>query len=90
VFEKLSETLPLLHRTGPIEPFYPFFMPFIEDGIYLSEDYACHERARQAGFKIWVQPKCQVGHLARDLVVTSRNMDLVKQAFEANVVEYAP
>lgn len=94
VFEAMvtKGKMPLLHTNGRdgIEPFYPFFLPFIEnhptDGlILLSEDYACHERARELGFQVWVQPKCPVDHLSRNLLVTTKNMNLVLQAHRANV-----
>ncbi len=86
VFEALATTLPLLHKNDVIEPFYPFFMPMIyeheRDGlIYLSEDYACQERARAVGKSVYVQPACQVGHLARDLMITTANMDRVRGAY---------
>ena len=84
VFEKLTETLPLLHKGDTIPAFWPFFMPLIHtlaDGrqIYLSEDYAMHERARQLGFKVWVQPAAQIGHLSA-VMTTPQNMPLVRQA----------
>lgn len=94
VFERLAKALPICHQAdaeaGVMEAFYPFFMPFIDSTNpnnleYLSEDYACHERARSVGFKVWVQPKCQVGHLTRDLLVTTKNMHLVREAYLANV-----
>ena len=81
VFEKLAETLPLLHKDSTIEPFYPFFMPMIVGDEYLSEDYACHERARQLGIPVWVEPKCPVGHLASNMIVTTANMDRVRDAY---------
>ena len=57
--------------------FWPFFMPIVHDagggrGIYLSEDYACHQRARDLGFGVWVQPKAQIGHVANLTVTPSR------------------
>ncbi len=84
VFVRMAETLPLLHQNDTISPFWPFFMPMIhrlDDGreIYLSEDYACHERARQLGFKIWAQPAAQIGHLA-EVMVTPQNMPIVREA----------
>jgi hypothetical protein len=86
VIKKLAEELPMLHKNDVIEPFYPFFMPMIynhpTDGdIYLSEDYACQERAAKAGFEVWVQPACQVGHLNNNLIVTVGNMDDVKKLY---------
>ena len=78
VFEKMAETLPLLHKDSSIEPFYPFFMPMVVGEEYLSEDYACHQRARDCGFDVWVQPRCAVAHLASSLLVTTANMDIVR------------
>ncbi len=84
VFERLAETLPLLHEDDSMCPaFYPFFMPMVyehENGrkSYLSEDYACHERARQLGIPVWVQPACQVGHLA-NVLVTPNKMHQVRE-----------
>lgn len=84
VFETLTHTLPLLHKDDRIPAFWPFFAPaFLQDhgnDIYLSEDYACHERARKAGFTLWVQPACQVAHEA-ELLVSSGNMHLVRDVF---------
>lgn len=53
-----GHTLPLC-ELGADRPFYPFFSPFVTkeaDGRthYLSEDWAFSNRARQLGFKIWV------------------------------------
>ena len=84
VFEALVPTLPLLHKGDTISAFWPFFMPMIHtlaDGrqIYLSEDYAVHERARQLGFKVWVQPAAQIGHLS-EVMTTPQNMPLVHEA----------
>jgi hypothetical protein len=81
VFEAMNKDLPLLHQNSSIEPFYPFFMPMIVGDEYLSEDYACHQRAQNRGFEIWVEPKCQVGHLASHLVVTTANMDRIKELY---------
>jgi hypothetical protein len=82
VFERLRGNLPCLHENDVIEEFYPYFMPMIHrhEGklIYLSEDYACQERARERGIETWVQPACQVGHLASNLLVTTKNMDQIK------------
>jgi len=84
VFEKLTHTLPLLHKNDRIGPFWPFFAPAMAhvngQDVYLSEDYACHERARKLGVKVWVQPSCQVGHLA-ELMVSSGNMSAVRDIF---------
>jgi len=66
VFEKLAETLPLCHK-GEYWEFWPFFMPFTWpderfESIYLSEDYAFCQRARDAGFQVWLDPTIRLGH----------------------------
>jgi len=66
VFEKLAETLPLCHK-GEYWEFWPFFMPFTWpderfENIYLSEDYAFCQRARDAGFEVWLDPTIRLGH----------------------------
>lgn len=43
----------------------PFFMPFIHNGVYLSEDYAICERARAAGFPPMVDTRLKIGHWGR-------------------------
>lgn len=66
VFEKLAEDMPLCH---PSEwwRFYPVYMPMIVDGDngpeYLSEDFAVCERARRAGFKIYINPAVRLLHV---------------------------
>lgn len=68
VFETLARDLPLCH---PSEwwKFYPFYQPFVVDGIdgpnYLSEDYAFCERARRAGFAIYLNPAIRLLHLGQ-------------------------
>lgn len=68
VFETLAKDLPLCH---PQEwwRFYPFYMPMIVDGSngpeYLSEDFSFTERARRAGFKVYVNPAVRLLHLGQ-------------------------
>mgnify|MGYP001607596779 CR=1 FL=1 len=71
VFEKLSESLPRCHigwsDRGQDTSFWPFYMPFVipweGDGhMYLSEDWAFCERAKDAGFKVWLDPSIRLGH----------------------------
>jgi hypothetical protein len=93
VFEKLTHTLPLLHRNDPrLASFWPFFAPAMVnengDDIYLSEDYACHERARKVGVSVWVHPACQVEHLA-EFAVNCENMDVVRQLFNQPLTQGA-
>lgn len=68
VFEKLAETMPLLHEKDGPRAFYPFFRSSITDledvgPILLSEDFAFCERAREAGFKVYVNPRVRLGHM---------------------------
>jgi len=72
VFEGLSETLPLCHKgwndRGVDTSFWPFYCPFWKewpgDGyIYLSEDWAMCERAKDAGFKVVIDPSIRLGHM---------------------------
>ena len=66
VYERLAESLPLCHEGEWLEH-YPFYLPFVvdEDGkpIMLSEDYALCERARQAGFGVFLNPAVRLGHI---------------------------
>ncbi len=69
VFETLAEGLPLCHASTSFK-FYPFYAPFWVppereggDVIYLSEDFAFSERARRAGFTIYLNPAVRVLHL---------------------------
>lgn len=53
---------------GADRPFYPFFAPFVvheADGRrhYLSEDWAYCNRARQLGFKVWVDLSIVLIHM---------------------------
>ena len=72
VFQKLSEELPLCHKgwmdRGVDTSFWPFYMPFTipwegEGHMYLSEDWAFCQRAKEAGFKVWLDPSISLGHM---------------------------
>lgn len=72
VFEALSAGLPLCHQgwsnRGVDTSFWPFYMPFVipsatEGSIYLSEDWAVCQRARDAGFQVWLDPSIRLGHI---------------------------
>ena len=76
VFQALSEELPLCHRgwndRGADTSFWPFYMPFTipweGDGhMYLSEDWAFCQRAKDAGFKVWLDPSIRVGHIGQTM-----------------------
>lgn len=93
VFEELAKILPLCHRNDAIPPFYPFFMPMVyehpTDGpIYLSEDYACDERAAEVGIETWVEPACQVGHKG-EIIVTPTSMHRVFELHQPTKEQHA-
>ena len=68
VFEALAKDMPLCHPKEHWK-FFPLFMPMIVDGEngpeYLSEDYSLCERARRAGFKIYLNPAVRLLHLGQ-------------------------
>ncbi len=72
VLKKLSESLPKL-RTGAILDdggelhIWPFFMPFACDGVYLSEDYAFCQRAKESGFEILADTSIILGHVGEHI-----------------------
>lgn len=67
VFEKMAEksVVHLCHTQGI--KFFPFFTPMEKeiDGewMYLSEDWAFCERARDLGFKVWLDTTIRLGHI---------------------------
>lgn len=66
-FERLAEGLPLCHESWGASAFWPFYMPYViewpGDGhMYLSEDWAFCQRAKDAGFKIWLDPSIRLSH----------------------------
>ncbi len=66
VCEQIAATMPICQNSGG-QDFWPLFMPAIltgEDGVsvYLSEDYAFCERARELGFKVWLDPSVGLIH----------------------------
>lgn len=72
VFESLAPTLPLCHQTwkqnGTDTSFWPFYMPYCiewpKDGyLYLSEDWAFCQRAKDAGYKVYLDPSIRLGHV---------------------------
>lgn len=68
VFESLIHNSGL-HLCHPqTMQFYPFFMPMEKEiakdtWIYLSEDWAFCERAKDLGFKVWVDTTVKLGHV---------------------------
>lgn len=68
VLEVLKRELLLCHPSTMA--FWPFFDPFVVDGregepIYLSEDYALCERARRAGFGVYLDPSVRLKHIGQ-------------------------
>ena len=61
VIEAMVKTLPPLHPQKPWG-FWPFFDLMHKDYELLSEDWAFCERARQHGFKTYVDPSIRLGH----------------------------
>jgi len=71
VFAALKEDLPLCHQgwndRGQDTSFWPFYMPYTipweGDGhMYLSEDWAFCQRAKDRGFTLWLDPSIRLGH----------------------------
>ena len=71
VLEALAPTLPLCHQgwtdRGEDTSFWPFYMPYVipwegEGNMYLSEDWAFCQRAKDQGFKVWLDPSIRLGH----------------------------
>ena len=72
VFEKLSESVPRAHQNwrgpgGDDQSWWMFYTPFSIEwpgdvNLALSEDWAFCQRARDAGFKVWLDPSIRVGH----------------------------
>lgn len=83
VIDAVIQTVPLCHPSLPIA-FWPIFQPFWTelDGemVYLSEDWAFVHRAREAGFKVWLEPTLRVGHKS-EVVLTVDNMDAFHNIF---------
>lgn len=62
VIEALAKTLPECYPGEP-DAFWPMFTPFAFEGNYLSEDYAFGQRAREAGYPTWLDPRVILIHL---------------------------
>lgn len=62
VFEGMREKTPAkIHEEGSGTS-YAWFDPRVEDGIYLSEDYAFCRDARAVGFKVLMDPSVKLTH----------------------------
>lgn len=65
VYEKI-QTLPGMGKVnGRFTSYHPYFLPMIKDGFYNGEDFAFCERAKQAGYKIMVDPAIKLKHYGR-------------------------
>jgi hypothetical protein len=72
VIEAVAKTLPKVDSGAGVKKdgtpnclFYPMFQPFYPEGTYLSEDYAFCHRARELGFKIYIDGKLRLGHIGK-------------------------
>lgn len=68
VFETLAETTPVA-APSDAKHFYTFYQPMlyadddIGEAIELSEDWAFCQRAKDAGFKCYIDPAIRLGHI---------------------------
>jgi hypothetical protein len=68
VFEKLAETVPMMAPEDD-KHFYAFYQPMayededVGQTIELSEDWAFCQRAKEAGFKVYIDPAIRLGHI---------------------------
>jgi hypothetical protein len=89
VFEKMAETMPLLHATDGPRAFYPFYQSSIYDDpdhgkILLSEDFAFSQRATELGFKPYINPAVRVGHMGQ---YVHRLEDMAQQILAPQPIE---
>jgi SAM-dependent methyltransferase len=82
VLGAMIPTLPLCHASQPwaLWPMFDFkVIPSEQNGDYewLSEDWWFCERARQLGFKVWLDPSVTLTHWGH-VPVTVRNMQAVR------------
>jgi len=80
--------LPLCHKgmnhLGSDTSFWPLYMPFVvpdegpEEHLYLSEDWAFCERAKRAGFKMWLDPTIRLGHVGHTMYTLEDLLRTVK------------
>lgn len=86
VIEAIAQTMPLCQNNGGMD-FWPLFLPSVitgEDGvsIYLSEDYAFCQRAKDLGFKVWMDPSIGLIHYGQTgyTVWKMKNAELTERA----------
>jgi len=68
----------LIHRRVFEAVPYPWYQPYVYRGEYLSEDWAFCQRALDAGYRIYVDPSLQLGHIG-SYVYTAGDFLLEKQ-----------
>ncbi len=84
VIDKLVTTMPLCHAVQPWA-YYPLFpQPVVEDAAAggwarLSEDWGFSHIAREAGFKVWLDPQAILGH-GSDIPISVLNMGAIHNA----------
>ena len=62
ILAEMAAKLPKVNAYGDLL-MHPFFQPIVHEGIYLSEDYSFCQRARELGYKIWLDPRIVLGHI---------------------------
>lgn len=69
VIEGMIEKYPELHYRRNItgDQAWALYMPYIYNGEYLSEDWAFCQRAREAGFEVWLHGGVKCGHWGKKL-----------------------
>ncbi len=87
VFARLVEDLPHCHQNwsdgeGRDLSFWPFYMPYVipwpgDEFMYLSEDWAFCQRAKDAGYKMWLDSGVNLKHWG-DYAYTKE--DLLREA----------
>lgn len=87
VFEAMRTEVPLYHATNRDLSFWPVFDPphiqkFKEtpiDKLYLSEDWHFCEFAKSLGFKTYVEPMCDIGHLGEKVFTVADYVETLKE-----------
>jgi len=71
VVEGMIEKYPELHYKRNVvgDKAWAFYMPYIHEGEYLSEDWAFCQRARDVGFEVWVHGGVKCAHWGKKMFV---------------------